>query len=442
MNVSTYKDFVKSYSSLLVPVLIGVVGLLLFVPTRILGGKLREQMARGSLAKGRMLSSYSGPDTVSAQEWQKERAYQQAHGQDANAVELLVIQSGQRKLLSYEIFPEPKDDSVMIFSDFGWQLRHSVERLVADVNAGDCPTKAQLDGLKETWKSRRGSRRKSARKVELATIREGLCLQNAKSCSVYANPAVLGVYNFWDEYKYSSAKTKDEPIGHCWYSQLAYWIIEDVFHTIGTMNAGSKNVLTSPVKRLMDVSFPEVRAVGSRRGAATRGKSGVSDKPAYVLALEQLRSSSCTRRACHEDIDVVHFKTSVVLDSAAVLRFMKQLCSAKEHTFAGWDGSQQEQIFKHNQITILNYKITPVDRKSKSKEHKSYCYGGDAVIKLDLTCEYIFSKSSHAKIKPPAVTKGISEILQAIESKRALQNRRLQRLTRRKPKLSSTDLLE
>ncbi|MHC4475061.1 MAG: hypothetical protein ACYTEL_05425 [Planctomycetota bacterium] len=423
MNISKYKDFIKSYSSLLVPIVIGITGALLLIPTQLMGGKLKERMTRESLDNAETLERYSRSGTLSNGQWQVEYEYQLAHGADANGIELLARQSTQRQLLSYGIFPEPKDNSVLIFRGFGRQFRAAVEGLVADVNAGSCPTTAQLnDIIKSNYTMKSGRRSRGAREVE-AAIRDGLCLQNAKSCSVYANPAVLDIYNFWDKYKYADAQTRDESIQHCWYSQLAYWIIEDVFRTIETMNTDSKTVLTSPVKRLMNVSFPANRAVRGVKVPARGAKKSGDDKPSYVIALEQLLGSSLTRRVSNKDMDVVHFETTVILDSAAVTPFMRQLCSAKAHSFTGWDGNGPEQISKHNQITILEYTISAVDREDV--EHEHYCYGDDAVVELKSTCEYLFHKAGYKEILPPAVTKDIDEIQEAIGREQALRNRKM-----------------
>lgn len=80
---------------------------------------------------------------------------------------------------------------------------------------------------------------------------------------------------------------------------------------------------------------------------------------------------------------------------------MQQLCSAKQHKFRGFWGESQEQVFKHNQITILQSQITPIDREDDT--HSLYRYGEDAVVRLDLICEYIFKKSALDEIKPKSV---------------------------------------
>jgi hypothetical protein len=91
----------------------------------------------------------------------------------------------------------------------------------------------------------------------------------------------------------------------------------------------------------------------------------------------------------------------VVVNAKSVLPFMKELCSAKEHKFSGFSGREPEQMFKHNQMTILESTITPVERESRM--HDYYRYGEDALVELDLICEYIFNKAGYAEIKPEQV---------------------------------------
>lgn len=72
----------------------------------------------------------------------------------------------------------------------------------------------------------------------------------------------------------------------------------------------------------------------------------------------------------------------------------------------GFSGKDAPSVFKHNQITILDSKMSPIIRESK--EHQFYRYGKDAVVKLDLVCEYIFNKSGYDAIRP-ASTKQLTK---------------------------------
>ena len=224
-----------------------------------------------------------------------------------------------------------------------------------------------------------------------AAIREALCRAKAESASVYVNPYNLSGYQFWEKFEYTGMA---EAVGSCWYYQLAYWIIEDVFDTIRVTNSGSNSVFTSPVKRLLNVSFTQAPAAGSARGKA-------DNRPSYVLTPYSGLVEPWTTRVCTDDMDVVHFDVTVVVSTRAVFRFMEQLCSAKQHKFRGWTGEDQEQTFKHNQITILESDIGSFDQNAKV--HNLYRYGDDAVVELDLICEYILNKKGYDEIKPQSI---------------------------------------
>ena len=406
MDVSQVKDLVqklsvlKNYSSLLVPVIIGLVGVFLFVPTQLMNSKLRKQMAAESISIGKRVQSLR-KNAVARNQWEVEQEYQQAYKKDANQTALLAKQSTQRQFLSYKIFPEPKDTSTLIFEEFGQRFRDGVERLITRINARDCPTDAELARSlqrstlsRSRWGMGRGMGRRSSYRgsgeVE-ATITDVLCREKAESASVYANPADLSGYEFWKEYEYIGM---DKAVKDCWYWQLAYWVIEDVVDTIGAMNSGSNSVFTSPVKRLLAASF----IVSDRR---FKGR-GVDDRrPSYVLSSMDGLTEPCTGRFSDVDIDVVHFDVVVVISTKAILSFMQQLCSAKQHEFRGFSGEEQERIFRHNQITILESNIRAIDREDRT--HDLYRYGEDAVVELDLICEYIFDRNGYDEIKPESV---------------------------------------
>jgi len=345
MNLSGIKDFAKSYTSLLVPVAIAVVAILVFVPGQLMSKRLANRIESESLRKGRSIQSMKG-DVVSGEQWKQEQQHQQVHEVDANNISLLARQTTQRQLLTYEIFPEPNSTSVFIYDDFGQRFRQAVSSLIEQANAGDCPTKAQLDEAK----GGAGGRRYYARGLGGIgeTIEEELCRRKAESISVYVNPENLGPYKHWVEFKYTGAQDKREILKDCWYSQLALWILEDIFATVDAVNAGSNSVFTSPVKRVLNVEFPGSRKRAGKGVVRTGGRRQKSTMPAYVVAPEGAAVNALTQRACNDSIDVVHFKPAVIVAADQVLRFMQELCSAKEHTFTGWANMQPQQTFKHN----------------------------------------------------------------------------------------------
>jgi hypothetical protein len=103
----------------------------------------------------------------------------------------------------------------------------------------------------------------------------------------------------------------------------------------------------------------------------------------------------------------VHFGMVVVVSSKAIIPFMRELCSAKEHKFTGFTGQEPAKVFKHNQITILESRVKPVDLTSP--DHKSYRYGADSVFEIELVCEYIFNKNGYDAIKPESIKNPVAK---------------------------------
>jgi hypothetical protein len=247
-------------------------------------------------------------------------------------------------------------------------------------------------------------------------IIDEMCEARAKKISVYVNPFDISGYEYWKEYK--SDVTKEDALKDCWYHQLAYWIIEDIFATAKVMNSDYANVMEAPVKRFMGITFTMglqrpisssgggggvIRSIGRNR--RTQQKRENADMPAYVRNPRDGLSESCTGRYCNEEnegIDVTHFNISVVVDAKSVLPFIKELCSEKEHQFRGYpDGNEPPQTFIHNQITVLESKMGAINPNDMT--HRYYRYGDEPVVTLDLVCEYLFDVAAYDKLLPQPV---------------------------------------
>ncbi|MFH1716018.1 MAG: hypothetical protein ABIF19_01595 [Planctomycetota bacterium] len=435
----------KNNLSLLVPVIIAVVSVLLFIPTQLMSSRLRQRVADESIRKGGDQVRRHTEGVVSNDQYEKEAERQKAHANDANEIALLAVQTTQRELLSYDLFPEPDPNgfSGLVFQQFGLRFRNGIEQLVARVNGRDCPTDVELERGRQDASGRSGARRGGGlggygggyggmdmySQGTLSGGRGGMsgmmgpldrmivdqmCEARAREISVYVNPIDLSGYEYWNGYKYEVKK--EEAVADCWYHQLAYWTIEDVFDTIAAMNAGHDNVLTAPVKRFLRITFTMGmkrpggggggRGVftGFSRRKNTQGKKDDADKPAYMLAATEGLTESCTGRFSEKDgdIDVIHFNVAVVVGTKQVLPFMEQLCSAKQHKFRGYsDGAGPEQNFKHNQITILESSTGAISLTGM--DHRNYSYGDENVVELNLVCEYIFNKKGYEPIVPETV---------------------------------------
>jgi len=444
-------SFFKSNVSLLVAIGIAIVALLLFIPTRLLARRLGKTMEQ-SAQMGRTIKSQMGQLDEGARAKRME-PYINAYARDANQIENLVKQSTLRELLSYRLFPDTNESSTMLFEEFSRAYRRGIDAMLQSVKAGMPPTDTEIStalkqapqqglgaygglyggggpygpgaggrsGRSPTTSPMPGMSSPYGGGMNMSSyamtdaqfkIFETLCKEKAQAAGVYAGPVEIAGYLYWDDWKFENrgAAYKD-----CWYWQMGYWMIEDVMTTVREMNKASSSIVDAPVKRIMNVNFVltqtmgrSVRRVG--RGGGMRGKK-TGENPTYVTSAKDAMTTPCTGRYSGETFDVMQFDVRVVVNAKDTLAFMKQLCTAKEHKFAGWKGNEPAQKFAHNQITILESTTAPVD--PEGMEHMAYRYGDAPVVELDLICEYLFSKAAYENVKPEQVKTDIVDAVDA-----------------------------
>jgi hypothetical protein len=424
--------FIKKYTSLLIPAGIVLIALIFIVVTTIVGGTIKEKMSK-SVKLGKSVDRAVG-STHSLKDVDDEKFYQDKLESDSKRVRQLARQTTLRELISYDIFPEPSDPSVQIFSSFGMKYRGAIDALLKGANARSAPTGNEIDlelarrgSGDRTPATARGRRPRGRVKVDARKLTEDAFLKKrASEMALYATAKVFDWYTFWEEYDFVNEETAVE---HCWYSQLAFWVYKDVVESVASMNSISSTVFNSDVKRLVGVNFSrdadylkDVRTtVGSaRRGGVRKKRNASQDMPEYVVIDEDMRASvggnslgfqinwPFTDRGCDDNIDVIHFSVAVVITADAVFPFIKELCSQKEHVYTGYLKDIKPSTFKRNQITVLKYQQEPVNLIDD--DHERFRYGDKAVVKLSLTCEYVFNRSGYDVIKPTSVVKHIEDI--------------------------------
>ena len=389
-------DFIKKNIAIIVPAGIAFVAILVFIPTCVIRARIRTNTDK-SISQAESIESLTRM-APSARQYEIVKNYQDQHQQDANEIAKLAKQSTQRELLSYKIFPKPNESSQQIFGEFRQNYTKVFEDLILKkLGALDCPTDAEIQkasGTSVSTSKGYSSNKKSGQDEKIVSL---IYKKRAETIPVYAHPKVLSGYNFWEEWNYQGVEsaTKD-----CWYCQVSYWIQKDVVDSISAINSGSASVFDSPVKRLLGISFQSLDAMGNNNGF-----------PSYVTDTATGLIPSWTGRVCNDDIDVVHFSVAVVVRSKDMLRFMQQLCGEKDHLFSGYNGNEPEQSYKHNQITILQSDIEMIDLDSP--EHNCYRYGEEAVIRLNLICEYIFNRSGYDKMKPDSIKQDLGQAQEA-----------------------------
>jgi hypothetical protein len=425
--VGSLKDInfasLKKYSSLFPSIGLLLAAGVIFVLTLLVGGSVSKKVAQ-SVQVSNGIRTKMNQVSSEAQAIEAERYYQK-YAEDADKVDAMAVRASSRELVCYDpmIFPEPVDKSTQIYNRFGSKYRAAIDKLLERIRAKDAPSDAEI-------RSRTGQQGGGAATMggyaappttpgmaQNAMV-SALCLQRADEIPVYANPAIFGWYAFWDKYTYQS---KEKALQDCWYSQVAYWIYEDVIGTIESLNSGSAKVSKSPVKRLLGVRFDGSVVVipsamtGGMEYTPMMGQQMDSvrmeqqqDIPAYVRGESIFMPVPWTGRICNDTEDVVHFAVSVVVDSKSVMSFMKELCSAKSHTFfEKFDPKGKQGTASHNQITILQFHVEPVIKEDAI--HAYYRYGSNAVVRLNLVCEYLFVRQAYDMIKPEPIKKILSQ---------------------------------
>jgi hypothetical protein len=422
-------SFLKNNLALLVPIIIAIVALLLLIPTRILGGKLRTTVEQESLRPGSRVASLIRDvnSTAEAEAMQAE-------------IEVLVARTVERELLRYDIFgPDTNETSRVLFERFGAAYRSAIERILETVNAGICPAREEIQtALKSVPRSPfqmgaagayggagpygggmdpYGGGGMMGRGQSLGIVTETdkkivdqICMDRAKAFSVYASPADIAGYAFWNDWTFED---KDKAYQDCWYWQLGYWIIEDVLASVRQINESADSVIDAPVKRIMSADFTlkKNRAARGRRAGGRMRRAKDTENPTYATGASDVLTTPCTGRFTDPvdeatGIDVVQFDVRVIIDATQIKPFMEELCKAKPHTFRGFYGDQPPQTYEHNQITILETSLGPVE--DQSYEHFLYRYGDKPVVELDLICEYVFDRTpAFEEIKPRQVKEAL-----------------------------------
>jgi hypothetical protein len=422
-------SFLKNNLALLVPIIIAIVALLLLIPTRILAGRLRATVEEQSLRTGKRVDSLIR-DVNSAAEAEVMRAYIDAYAQDVNAINAMVAHTVERELLRYDIFgPDTNETSRVLFERFGQAYRAGIDTLLESVNAGVCPARTEIQAALKTAPRNPlrgamggaygegayggtpygggmdpyggGGMMGRGQSLGIITetdkkIFEQICLDRAKAFEVYASPADIAGYAYWNDWTFEN---NDKAYKDCWYWQVGYWVIEDVITSIRQMNQGAESILEAPVKRLMSAEFmlKKNRAMRGRRGGSMMRRAKDTENPTYATGIKDALTTPCTGRFTTipidepTGIDVVQFDVRVIIDATQVKPFMEQVCTAKPHQFRGFYGDQPEQTYEHNQISILETSISPVETESYA--HFFYRYGEMPVVELDLICEYVFDRT-------------------------------------------------
>jgi len=378
---------------------------------------------------------------------------------DEKRVTEIARQTSKRPLLFEKVFPAPAEVSSArsYYNQFGQQYCQAIENLLVVCRSGDRPSAIEEQKVLDSYKgsassegagsSRTDTRATTAVPPGGATMpsemprgmSEGaartmgnpaaaltnlksseqrlvdeLRRKRAQSISVYANTDALCGYGYWQGHPGTG---EPETLSlNSWFSQLSYWIQQDVVLSVAKINDNSKSVLENPVKRLVEIGFagatagaPSVRRDSTSAGSETTAtrKSNPDNLPQYVIRSPGASgpdaaagppagaiTSPWTGRAGDELIDVVHFSVSVIVDTTRMADFINALQSEK------YDADNAN---RRNQITVLDMRVEPLD--VEVEQAAGFHYGPGSLTLLRLNCEYFFFKSGYEEFKPEAVKK-------------------------------------
>ncbi|MCF7972873.1 MAG: hypothetical protein K9N55_03560 [Phycisphaerae bacterium] len=449
--------FLRNNLALLVPIVLVVVAGLLFIPTTLFSRSLDKKIQSESVSKGDRLDRLMQNGVVAEDQYLTVKQELEGNAQDANEMKRLNKECVERSLLSYRIFPKPKDMASQKYEDFANAFCGGILDMIRGSKGTVPPTPEDLGmdagmmglgaggsggmgrnlygrgaegmmgrgGMTGRDTMMRGGAGVGVGAMEdfakqARDIQDAVCSDKALSGAVYITPADISGYDFWSTYVYNTGR--DEAIKTCWIWQHGYWIVEDVFQTLAQCNQGSDTVFSSPVKRLVSLKYEQDLSLdmaggrgmgrGMDMGYPMRSMGGGfqnQNMPKFVKTGSQSLATPPTARYTNDEYNIIHFNVSVVVEASYQVEFMKALCSEKKHTFTGFDGDQPEQTFKHNQITILAIQTKPVVRKDMT--HIFYRYGEDAVVELSLTCEYLLPKAGYADLVPEVLKESTEETL-------------------------------
>jgi hypothetical protein len=374
--------------------------------------------------------------------------------EDENRVIEIVRQTSRRPLLFEKIFPEPKEISSArsYYNQFGQQYCQAIENLLRVCHSGDKPTTIEEQKVLESYRGTAPGERANTSHAEarpamaappggmppgmaegggawptrssgaISTNLKGseqrlvdeLRRKRAQNISVYTNTDALCCYDYWQGHPGTG---EQETLSlNSWFSQIGYWIQQDVVLSVAKINDNSKSVLENPVKRLVEIGFSGESAGESsgRRDSTSAGsvtiaarKNNPNNLPQYVIRPSAVPgqdaaitppvgaiASPWTGRAGDELIDIVHFSVSVIIDTTRIADFINTLQSEK------YDEANRN---RRNQITVLDMQTESLD--IEAEQAAGFHYGPGSLTLLRLNCEYFFFKSGYEEFKPEAVKK-------------------------------------
>lgn len=207
----------------------------------------------------------------------------------------------------------------------------------------------------------------------------------ASKHSVYVNRDTWTVYSGLDA---TSATPKEDQI---WYAQVVLWIQQDVARAVAEANAGSRSIVTSPVKHVVKVNVMMMQPPGSQTqnmvpylavgpaGEAAVPVSGVN--PAATITPNHV--FSFTGHLPNAVYDVCKYEMVVRVSEDHVAEFLAQIPRGRLHY-------------------VTNVDMRTVDANVEASTN-GLTYGHGPVVELAVECEALFLRKAYENWMPKTV---------------------------------------
>ena len=203
---------------------------------------------------------------------------------------------------------------------------------------------------------------------DLLKARKGVYAEVARVISFYATPDSIGL-----PLAPRNVPSSGMPLDRMFEWNWNFWITEDVVRGVAAANTGFENVLTAPLKRIVQLRIePIVRdggpapapAPGAAEGAPAVAGAPVDPKPEIPLNFD----ASFTGRQTNDLYDVRRVTLRIVAATSHLPRIFDALA-------------------KQNFITITNTAMKPADPFAAARE--GFLYGAEPVSEVTLSLEII-----------------------------------------------------
>jgi len=419
-------DFVKKNLIMIISAAVSLLSLVgLFLGISQIGG-LQEVLAKAQQAMGDVETVLKGvpveiPGGRTANLIPTEKAIENQKGREAVSKEqgLKTLRKALQENIGYDpvkktlkrqpmmdgIFPKPSSDDRPY--KFPKVYQDAIKKLMVKLQAGEVPTEKEIADEKEQVVQEQGFMPSKEGKPSGATARtvgarSGMNSRNnpveedplqdldlvarlraaenrAKEIKVYcelAQPNTSGsqyqtALDILSDVAYPTGGTPPL-VEDMWWAQLSYWIQEDIAGAISEVNASAKNVIESPIKRILQIKV--------MHGYVVQGENGRME----FVGREELQAPvSFSNLSSDKNYDILQFKVELIMDERAIPSFVDAMYRQSHYLLYNWETEA----------------FVPPDITKEANNRSSdilYRYGNSPLVKLTTYWEaYLFRDFYH-----------------------------------------------